>query len=65
MSNINDFNASVCDNFAIGLLSIENKDYNRQIATLTNKDNTVQAYDYEYYDRWDDSDLLFNGRGAK
>ena len=65
VSNINDFNASVCDNFAIGLLSIENKDYNRQIATLTNKDNTVQAYDYEYYDRWDDSDLLFNGRGAK
>lgn len=65
VSSVTDFTASVCDNFGIGLISIKNTDYNGEIVTLTNKDNTVQVYDYEYYDGWDDSDLLYNTREAQ
>jgi|GEM_PF-6818818 len=60
VSRVTDFTAGVCDNFEIGFFSVVNIDYNRQIVRLTNKDNTAQVYDYEYFDTWDNGDLLFS-----
>lgn len=60
VSRVTNFLTGVSDNFSIGLLSITNTDYNRQIAILNNKDNSAEVYDYEYYDTWDDSDLVGN-----
>lgn len=58
VSSVTDFVTAVCDNFSIGTISVVNTDYNRRVVLQDNRDNNSLVYDYEYYDTWDDGDLL-------
>ncbi len=62
LSNVSDMTIGVCDNFKVATLSVVNKDYEKRIISLVNKDNTSVVYDYEYTDTWKDSDLPFGGK---
>lgn len=59
ISDISDMTEGVCDNFKIATLSVVNKDYDKNIISLINKDNTSLVYDYQYTDTWRKEDLPF------
>jgi len=62
ISSVSDMTEGVCDNFKITTLSIVNKDYNKRIVPIVNKDNTSMVYDYQYKDTWNREDLPFGGK---
>ena len=62
ISSVSDMTEGVCDNFKIATFSVVNKDYDKRIVPIVNKDNTSVVYDYQYKDTWNRGDLPFGGK---